>query len=492
MDLVQEPVHPVAKTEHHVAVHPAPHHVGHPIESHHLQPKSPKKPEPKKEEPKPAPPQHYGHRKLTDKEIEQLRVEHGIKYEHEHSVDHFIDHLTHPHYEITGYIDGQTYSHDAQIMDMFAHDHEEEVFGDEYDDLRPHLHLQPKRHDYRPHTISVDKPYYAGEHHYRDEHGDVLPRGEDHWVDVHHEAGDFHHEHDLSWQHHTGYRRDVRPQGHERYEYHAPAHHDDHREQHHERVVEEGVFYGDEDHMMHRDEDGYVSEGIDDSPPRHYHEKIIHEDVFVDGHDSHPVTRRHVEYEEPSHSKYEHYYDDDHHDDYEYGHDTYDYDDGHSYDYSDHHDDPVDEWTSYDYDHGDAYRTHHTSHDVYGGYHDDHYEHQDDHYQRHDVHRPRHSDHEVAPLYDLHFDGHTATWHPDHEHVYHEHRHDLEPVAVHETIIEHVPDLYDHRAYHIEDSPNYHHMDPPHLSHGHFDHGSPYQFHHEEWMDQLPSRFKKR
>lgn len=41
--------------------------------------------------------------KMTAKEIADLRVQHGIQYEREHNVDHYITEVTHPSYEITGW-----------------------------------------------------------------------------------------------------------------------------------------------------------------------------------------------------------------------------------------------------------------------------------------------------------------------------------------------------------------------------------------------------
>ena len=47
------------------------------------------------------------HWKLSPEEIESLRVQHGLQYEREHSVDHFIEEVTHPEYKLTGWISGK-------------------------------------------------------------------------------------------------------------------------------------------------------------------------------------------------------------------------------------------------------------------------------------------------------------------------------------------------------------------------------------------------
>ena len=39
---------------------------------------------------------------MSAEEIAALRVQHGISYEKEHDVEHYIEKATHPQYEITG------------------------------------------------------------------------------------------------------------------------------------------------------------------------------------------------------------------------------------------------------------------------------------------------------------------------------------------------------------------------------------------------------
>ena len=55
----------------------------------------------KVEKPKPKPEKH-----LTPEELAALRVKHDLASEKSHDVDHWIDKVTHPQYEITGWIEG--------------------------------------------------------------------------------------------------------------------------------------------------------------------------------------------------------------------------------------------------------------------------------------------------------------------------------------------------------------------------------------------------
>ena len=78
--------------------------------------------------------------KMTAKEIADLRVQHGIQYEKEHNVDHFIEQVTHPEYEITGWIHDEG---ESQMMHDFKYEHEDEQYGDEFESGKAHLHLAP-------------------------------------------------------------------------------------------------------------------------------------------------------------------------------------------------------------------------------------------------------------------------------------------------------------------------------------------------------------
>ena len=48
---------------------------------------------------------------MTAKELADLRIQHGIAYEREHGVEHFIEQVTHPSYEITGYVHDDPRAH---------------------------------------------------------------------------------------------------------------------------------------------------------------------------------------------------------------------------------------------------------------------------------------------------------------------------------------------------------------------------------------------
>ena len=52
--------------------------------------------------PVPTPPKKQEKQRLSAEEIAALRVQHGISYEKEHDVEHYIEKATHPQYEITG------------------------------------------------------------------------------------------------------------------------------------------------------------------------------------------------------------------------------------------------------------------------------------------------------------------------------------------------------------------------------------------------------
>ncbi len=113
---------------------------------------------------------HEKRQKLTAKEIADLRVKHGLQYEKEHSVEHYIEEVTHPEYKITGWIGGEDQDYWRQ-HDVYAHDHEEERYGDEHDEQVAHLHLHPKRHDRTTHHEAA-KHHDKRSHHKSKKHHD--------------------------------------------------------------------------------------------------------------------------------------------------------------------------------------------------------------------------------------------------------------------------------------------------------------------------------
>mmetsp|Transcript_8478 Transcript_8478/g.10416 ORF Transcript_8478/g.10416 Transcript_8478/m.10416 type:complete len:85 (+) Transcript_8478:2929-3183(+) len=67
---------------------------------------------------------------------------------------------------------------------MFAHDHEDERYGDEHNEQVAHLNLHPKKHHRAPTAIPVQPHVYSGQYGYHSSHEEVLPEGDDHWVEV--------------------------------------------------------------------------------------------------------------------------------------------------------------------------------------------------------------------------------------------------------------------------------------------------------------------
>lgn len=57
--------------------------------------------------------------RLSAKEITDLRVSHGIAYEKEHDVEHYIDEATHPQYEITGFVKEEQDAHHRMLHEYF-------------------------------------------------------------------------------------------------------------------------------------------------------------------------------------------------------------------------------------------------------------------------------------------------------------------------------------------------------------------------------------
>ena len=80
--------------------------------------------------------------RLSAEEIADLRVKHGIAYEKEHDVEHYIEAATHPEYEITGYVKEERDEH-HRMLHRYFQDHEEEHYGDEHEGDKAHLHLHP-------------------------------------------------------------------------------------------------------------------------------------------------------------------------------------------------------------------------------------------------------------------------------------------------------------------------------------------------------------
>jgi hypothetical protein len=58
----------------------------------------PAKAEKKEAEPKEAASSKQQRQKLTPAEVESLRIQHGLNYEREHSLEHIIQDVTHPEY----------------------------------------------------------------------------------------------------------------------------------------------------------------------------------------------------------------------------------------------------------------------------------------------------------------------------------------------------------------------------------------------------------
>ena len=83
------------------------------------------------------------------KDLEELRVKHGLAYEREHDVDHTIKDLIRP-----------------QRFDRFMIDAEEEHYGDSGDEEKPHLNLHPKKHEFEPRVIKAadHTHFFAGKH----------------------------------------------------------------------------------------------------------------------------------------------------------------------------------------------------------------------------------------------------------------------------------------------------------------------------------------
>lgn len=196
--------------------------------------------------------------KLSPKEIEDLRVKHGIAYEKEHDVDHYIDAETHPQYEITGYVkeDQDAYHH---MMHRYMQDHEEEHYGDEHEHDKAHLHLHPThkahyqaRDDHHVHhpvehrvhheeKVHHDDFWYGGDYPH---HVEERPGEHEQWVEVdhsqHHYSAEprYHeHEHFVREQpvHHVYHEEPVRHVYHEKHVYEEePVHHYQHEDVHYD------------------------------------------------------------------------------------------------------------------------------------------------------------------------------------------------------------------------------------------------------------------
>ena len=230
-------------------------------------------------------------------------------------------------------------------------------------------------------------------------------------------------------RHHDDYRHeDKHLDSHydtsERYSYHPPKHQD----YSDEKVVHEGIYYGEPGHMHHKS-----------SHHRDHHgdgERVFHEDVYP-------------EHAGPHHSFYDRlreYYSGDN------AHRTY------------YNESP----------HADSVPSHYSEHRV--GLHDLSIGDWIDKERGYDHHRREgYNDHgyafkEELPMHGIYHEREHAGYHPELDHK-HDDAHDIKSVKFHEAVIEQAPDLPDHHSYHIGDFPDYHRIEPVHHDHGPIYHG---------------------